>query len=318
MKTIHLPGVERPVSQLCLGTAYLGHREDDETSFAIMDAYYEAGGRFLNTAHEYGNGHSERVIGKWIKERGNRDEITLTSKCGEDHSKPGSVAMHAEELFEDIDETLSRSGLDYVDFYLLHLDDPTVPVGEIMDALYEIRRQGKILYYGSSNWSVERQDEAAAWADAHGYPRFVVNEIEMNLAHKNRPNHGYTTKWLDGEYIAYHLKTGMAVGAYSPICNGLLTKFVRDGDVSAWKPWQIASYENEYNYEAARRVKTLSDETGLTPTQLQLAWVLSQPYGLTCFPILGARTVEQLKDSLGGVGFELTQDMIEYLRPKED
>lgn len=96
MKTIFLPGVERPVSQLCLGTAYLGHREDDETSFAIMDVYYEAGGHFLNTAHEYGNGHSERVIGKWIRERGIRDEITLTSKCGEDHSKPGAVAMHAE------------------------------------------------------------------------------------------------------------------------------------------------------------------------------------------------------------------------------
>jgi len=317
MKTIFLPGVERPVSQLCLGTAYLGHREDDETSFAIMDAYYEAGGRFLNTAHEYGNGHSERVVGKWIRERGIRDEITLTSKCGEDHSKPGAVAMHAEELFEDIDETLSRSGLDYVDFYLLHLDDPTVPVGEIMDALYEIRRQGKILYYGCSNWSIERQQEAAAWADAHGYPRFAIDEIEMNLARKNRPNHGSSIKWLDDEYIAYHENTAMAVGAYSPICNGLFTKYLRDGDTSAWLPWQLASYENEYNFEAARRVQKAAYETGLTPTQLQLAWVLSQPYNFTCFPIVGARTVDQLKDSLGGVGVELPRDVIDYLRPKE-
>ena len=318
MKTIQLPGIERPVSQLCLGTAYLGDREDDETSFAIMDAYYEAGGRFLNTAHEYGFGQSERVIGKWIRERGIRDEITLTSKCGEDHSKPRAVAMHAEELFEDIDETLSRSGLDYVDFYLLHLDDPNVPVGEIMDALYEIRQQGKILYYGCSNWSIERQQEAAAWADAHGYPRFAVDEIEMNLAQPNRPNRSSSIKWLDSEYIAYHENTAMAVGAYSPICNGLLTKYLRDGDISSWLPWQRKSYENEHNFEAARRVQKIANETGLTPTQVQLAWVLNQPYNFTCFPIIGARTVEQLKDSLGAVGAVLTRDMIEYLRPKED
>ncbi|MCR5682310.1 MAG: aldo/keto reductase, partial [Clostridiales bacterium] len=97
MRTIRLKGVGFPVSAVCLGTAYLGSREDDETSFAILDTYYEAGGRFFNTAHEYGDGNSERVIGKWLRARGiPREDIVLTSKCGEDGTRPDARAMHAE------------------------------------------------------------------------------------------------------------------------------------------------------------------------------------------------------------------------------
>ena len=317
MDTIYLKDAGFPVSRVCLGTAYLGSREDDETSFAIMDTYYGAGGRFLNTAHEYGDGNSERVIGKWVRERGiRRDEIVVTSKCGEDGEKPDSRAMHAEELFEDIDETLSRSGFDYVDFYLLHLDDVQVPVGEILDAMNEMRTQGKIRAYGCSNWSVARQKEAAAWADAHGIPRFAVDEIEMNLTRLNVDNHAWHCNWLDEEYIAYHRETGMPVGAYSPIANGILTKYLRDGDTRAWRPHCVKTYTNEYNFAAARRIGKLAEETGFTPTQIQLAWVLAQPFGFPCFPIVGARTPEQLKDSLGGLNCALTPDMIRYLRPE--
>ena len=97
MKTIQLPNIERPVSQICLGTAYLGSREDEQTSFAIMDAYFEHGGRFFNTAHEYGEGLSEKTVGKWIRQRGVRSQIMLTSKCGEDHKKPGMLTKKTPE-----------------------------------------------------------------------------------------------------------------------------------------------------------------------------------------------------------------------------
>ncbi len=314
MKTVSLPGIEQPVSEICLGTAYLGYREDEKTSFAILDAYYAAGGRFLNTAHEYGDGLSETTVGKWIRERGVRAEMTVTSKCGEDQQKPKSLAMHAEELLEDLDQSLSRAGFDYFDFYLLHVDDETVPVGEIVDAMYEMKRAGKIRYYGCSNWSIERQEEAAAWADSRGIPRFAVDEIEMNLATPNVRNREYNCKWLDGEYAAYHRSTGMPVGAYSPIANGILTKYLRDGDTRAWNAHQNRMYTNERTFEAARRVGRVAEETGYTPTQVQMAWILSQPLGFPCFPIVGARTPEQLADSLGSVSCELTPDMIRYLR----
>ena len=317
MKTIRLPGIPFPVSQICLGCAYLGSREDAETSYAILDTYFSYGGRFLNTAHEYGHGLSEQTVGRWVRERGVRDQVLVTSKCGEDHSKPHSLAMRPDELREDIDETLSRTGFDYVDFYLLHLDDVSVPVPDIVGTMEEIRQQGKIRFYGCSNWSVERMTEASAWAKANACPGFVLDEIEMNLTHRNTVNHEALTKWLDDEYIAYHRKTGMPVAAYSPVANALLTKYLRDGDTRAWLPYQLKSYNNEYNFEIARRLGKLSQETGFTPTQLQLAFVLAQPWGFACFPILGARTVAQLTDSLGGLDCPMTQDMIDYLTPKE-
>ncbi len=318
MKTIQLPGIPFPVSQVCLGTAYLGSREDQETSFAIMDTYYEYGGRFLNTAHEYGGGLSERTIGKWVRERGVRDQVIVTSKCGEDHSKPMARAMHPDELREDIDETLSRTGFDYVDFYLLHIDDPDLPVSDIVGTMNELRKEGKIRYYGCSNWSVERMEEAAAWADANGCPRFVMDEIEMNLTRRNTVNHESIDKWMDGEYIEYHERTGMPVAAYSPVSNAILSKYLRDGGTQAWSEHQLRIYLNDYNFEVARRVGKLAQETGFSPTQLQLAFILAQPYGFPCFPILGARNVAQLKDSLGGLECPMTRDMIDYLTCKEE
>ncbi|MBO7405981.1 MAG: aldo/keto reductase [Clostridia bacterium] len=317
MRTIRLNGVGFPVSAVCLGTAYLGSREDDETSFAILDTYYEAGGRFFNTAHEYGDGKSERVIGKWLRARGiSREDIVLTSKCGEDDSRPDVRAMHAEELLEDLDETLSRTGFDYVDFYLLHMDDVRIPVCEILSAMHEMQRCGRIRHYGCSNWSVARQKEAAEWAAAHGIEGFLLDEIEMNLTRLNVDNHAWHCNWLDGEYAAYHRETGMAVGAYSPIANGILTKYLRDGDTRAWRPHALKTYTTVYNFEAARRIGRLAEETGFTPTQIQMAWVLAQPFGFPCFPIVGARTPDQLRDSLGGLNCTLTPDMIRYLRPE--
>lgn len=312
MKTILLPGVPRPVSQLCLGAAYLGSREDDETSFAILDTYFERGGRFINTAHEYGHGKSEQLVGRWIRERGVRSQITLTSKCGEDSTQPDCRAMSPEELFEDIDETLSRTGLDYVDFYLPHIDDERIPAGEIVDALNEMRIQGKIRHYGCSNWSCRRIREAFEWSDAHGLPRFAVSEIEMNLASIN-PQPGALCRWADEDTISFHQSTGMAVGAYSPICNGLLSKYLRDGDTRAWRDWQVSTYACERTFERARRVGKLAEETGYTPTQIQLAWVLAQPYGFPVFPILGARNTDQLKETLLALDVTLTRDMIGYL-----
>lgn len=313
MKTIRIPGVEFPVSQFCLGSAYFGSRESEELSFELMDYYYSLGGRFINTAHEYGNGKSETTIGKWARMRGVRHEIVVTSKCGEDHNLPKSCAMHHGQLLEDIDETLSRTGFDYVDFYLLHLDDETVPVAEIVESMAEIQKAGKIRHYGCSNWSIARQIEADTYALAHGLEPFRIDEIEMNLTQRNVSNANSNIKWLDADYIAYHNTSGRAVGAYSPLAVGVLTKLLRNGDTRDWSPYQIGKYDTPHNREIARRLKRLSEETGYTPTQLQLAWILNQPYAFTCFPIVGASKLYQLEDSIKAVDIRLTPDMLRML-----
>ena len=319
MQTISLPGVVFPVSQVCFGTAYLGSREDEKTSFALLDFYYEQGGRFLNTAHEYGDdGASERTLGNWMRARGVRHEMVLTSKCGEDCTRPGAVAMRREELMEDINETLDRLQYDPVEFYLLHLDDPSVPVEEIMTALYDMKYAGKIRYYGCSNWSVERMREADRFADANGIERFLIDEIQMNLARNIVVNHDSHVKWLDEEYIAYHRDTGMAVGAYSPLAMGALTKLIHDGDTRDWSGAHKFYYGSSDNFEIARRIDALAKATGYTPTQIQIAYLCSQPYSFPVFPIVGGRTVEQLRESLIGASLTLERDMIDYLTMRRD
>jgi len=221
--------------------------------------------------------------------------------------------MHHDQLLEDIDETLTRTGFDYMDFYLLHLDDESVPVAEIVESMAEIQKAGKIRHYGCSNWSIARQKEADAYALAHGLETFRIDEIEMNLTQRNVKNDDSNIKWLDADYIAYHNTSGRAIGAYSPIAVGLLTKLLRDGDTRAWNPYQIQKYDTPHNRELANRLKKLSEETGYTPTQLQLAWILNQPYDFPCFPIVGASKMYQLEDSLEAVNIELTPDMLSWL-----
>ena len=317
MKMIQIPGVEFPVSQFCLGCAYLGSREPEDLSFALMDYYYEKGGRFLNTAHEYSNGASERTVGKWIRQRGVRGEMIVTSKGGEDRRVPSALAMHREDLLEDVDESLMRAGFDYFDFYLLHVDDVTVPVEEVVSTMEEIRQSGKIRYYGCSNWTVARQQEAAAFAKAHGMSGFKVDEVEMNVAKINRSNETCVSKWLDEEYIAHHKTSGMAVGAYSPIASGVLAKLAEEGNTDGWSAHAKSWYDLPYNYEVARRLKKLSEETGHSVIQLQLAYVLSQPHGFPNFAISGSSTREQLVENMKALEISMTSDMIEYLQPKD-
>lgn len=316
MKSVRIPGVDFPVSQFCLGCAYLGSRESEELSFELMDYYYENGGRFLNTAHEYSDGASERTVGKWIKERGVRSQMIVTSKGGEDRRVPSSLAMHREDLIEDVDESLARAGFDYFDFYLLHVDDVTVSVDEVVSTMEEIRKSGKIRYYGCSNWTVGRQKEAVAFAKAHGLSGFKIDEVEMNVAKINRSNNTCISKWLDDEYIVHHKTSGMAVGAYSPVVSGVLAKLAIDGNTDRWSTHAKGWYDLPYNHEVARRLKKMSEETGYTIIQLQLAYVLAQPYGFPNFTISGSSTMEQLVENMKALEINMTPDMIEYLHPQ--
>lgn len=315
MKTVQIQNVPFAVSQICLGTAYLGSRESDELSFQIMDYYFDHGGRFLNTAHEYGKGQSERCIGDWLRQRKNRDKLVITSKCGEDNSAPNCLAMRRADLWEDIDESLSRLGTDYLDFYLLHLDDKSVEVEEIVSTMEDIRRSGKIRYYGCSNWDPSRQRQAAAYAEAHGIPGFVIDEIEHNLTRKNIPNEGSTGKWLDESFIALHEEDGVCVGSYSALSHGVFSKYIRDGGFQNLSEYDIRHYYNANTEEIARRIQTLCKETGWTASQIQLAWQASSPYSFPCFSIIGASKLYQLEDAMAASDLTLSPDMVSYLRP---
>lgn len=314
MREITLPGVSFPVSAICLGTAYFGTRDSEELAWEELDYYYEAGGRFINTAHEYGSGESERVIGRWLRDRGNRTEMVVTTKGGEDVNKPKARAMRRHELLEDVDECLERLGIDCIDFFLLHIDDPDVTVSVILDTLGDIQKAGKIRHYGCSNWSVERMDEAAAYADAHGIERFLMHEIEWNLAHNSIVNREMHIKWVDEEYITFHERTGMAVGAYSPMAQGIFSKYAANGNFETCTPGQRQAYESSYNRRMGDKLMTLSQQTGHSIVELQIGYLCAQPWKFTGFPIVGSSKLSQLQESLRGLDCHFTQDMLDYLQ----
>lgn len=313
MRTVQLPGVSFPVSAICLGTAYFGSRDSEALAREELDYYYGLGGRFLNTAHEYGHGASERVIGRWLRDHGNRQEMVITTKGGEDHAKPFARAMRRHELLEDADECLERLAIDCIDFFLLHIDDPNVPVAEILDTLHDLQKAGKIRHYGCSNWSVERMEEADAYADAHGIERFVMHEIEWNLSRRNTVNREMGIKWLDEEYIDYHERTKMPVAAYSPMAVGIFSKYAATGSFDTCSPGQQKSYDSPYNRRMAEKLMALSKETGYSIVELQIGYLCSQPRAFVDFPIVGSSKLSQLQESLRGIDCQFTPDMLDFL-----
>jgi len=314
MNTVQIPNVPFTVSQICLGCAYYGNDIPTKLSHEIMDYYYDQGGRFFNTAHEYSKGTSEMCLGQWIASRGIRDKIIVTTKGGEDVKARNFCAMHREDLLQDIDESLTRLKLDYVDFYMLHVDDPTVGVDELLDTLEEIRKNGKIRYYGCSNWSPDRQRSAAAYAREKGIQGFVIDEIEFNLARNIRSNRGIC-KWLDEDFIALHEEDGVCVGGYSALASGIFSKYAKENSFENWPNWCCGLYDNPYSREIGVRLKKLSDETGWSISQIQLAWLTEHPYNFSSFLIIGASKLSQMQDSLGYSNVHLTREMKEYLHP---
>ena len=314
MKTIQIRRVPFAVPKICLGCAPHGTSVPKPAAHELLDYYYDKGGFFFNTAHEYGDGLSEKCLGEWVRSRGVRDKVIVTTKGGEDDSLPCVLTLHRDELIQDVDESLSRLGFDYVDFFMLHVDDPAVEIAEILDTLEDLRKAGKMRYYGCSNWSVERQRAAGEYAEAHGYPGFVIDEIEFNLARNNRSNRG-ECKWLDEDFIALHEEDGVCVGGYSALAAGIFSQYANTGNFDHLVTWRASLFDNPYNREMAVRIKKLSTETGWTASQIQLAWLMNHPYRFSSFSIIGAMEKAHLEDSLGALDLCLTPDMMEYLLP---
>ena len=314
MKTVQISRVPFAVSKICLGCAPYGTSIPKPLAHEILDYYYDKGGFFFNTAHEYGDGLSEQCLGEWVRSRSLRDKVIITTKGGEDGKVPGTLTLHREDLIQDMDESLSRLGLDYVDFFMLHVDDPAVDISEILDTLEDLRKAGKMRYYGCSNWSFERQRAASDYAKAHGSPGFVIDEIEFNLARNNRTNRGIC-KWLDEDFIALHEEDGVCVGGYSAMASGIFSQYALTENFDHLVTWRASLFDNPYNREMSVRIKKLSNETGWTAAQIQLAWLMNHPYRFPSFSIIGAMEIAHLEDSLGACDIRLTPDMMDYLLP---
>lgn len=293
------------VAPLCLGTMQFGWTCDERASFAVMDAYVEAGGNFVDTADMYTNwaegnpgGVSEEIIGRWMKARGNRSSIVLATKVrGEMGPGPNEQGLSRRHIMEAVDASLRRLQTDYIDLYQAHSDDRETPVDEAVRAFDDLVRMGKVRYVGASNYAAWRLTRALWEADRRGLARYDSLQPHYNLAHRDE---------FERELEDLCLDQGIGVIPYSPLANGFLTgKYRRGQDLPASDraPRVKERYFNERGFTVLDRVEAVARSRGASTAQVALAWLLARP--AVTAPIVGANSPEQLRETLAATAVRL-------------
>ncbi len=300
------------VSELCLGTMQFGWTADEATSFAILDAFVEAGGNFIDTADIYsrwaeGNpgGVSEQIIGRWMKARGNRGAIVLATKArGRMWDGPNGEGLSRVHLIRACEDSLRRLGTDYIDLYQAHSFDPDTPIDETLRALDDLVHAGKVRYIGASNYPAWRLAKALWVSDKLGLARYDSLQPHYNLAHRAE---------FERELKPLCEEEGIGVIPYSPLAGGFLTgKYRRDAvPDSVRAPGIQRRYFNERGFNILDKLDEIAAARGLTIAQTALAWLLTQP--VITSPIIGANSVAQLNESLGAAGVRLSAEEMDAL-----
>src|SRR5690349_8612713 len=220
MQYTHFSPLNRDLSRLVLGTMVMEPARLELTS-ALLDTWLEVGGNIVDTAHIYNGGNSERALGTWLRERDARDRLTILDKGA--HPNADRVRVTPEDITCDLRDSLARLKTNHIDLYLLHRDDPSVPVGPIVEALNEHKRAGRIGAFGGSNWMPERLEEANAYAAARGLEGFTASSPNLSLAVPKEPVWGGCVSACDAASRAWYERTQMPLFAWSSQARGFFS-----------------------------------------------------------------------------------------------
>ncbi len=319
MKVVSFPDTDLTVSQIVMGSSDAGTTISVADTFALFDAFYEAGGNFIDTAHVYavwqpgGEGASERTVGQWFKSRALRDQIIIATKGAHPHLNTMHIPrMSRDEIMRDLNESLSRLGINVIDLYWLHRDALNVPVEEILEMMDGFVRDGKIRYWGGSNWTPARIHAANVYARSCSMAGIVASQPLGSLAKPNMdaiPDKTLTA--LDDRTLEFHRETGLPVVPYTSQAKGYFTKRTEN----RLKPDDHAWYDNPINDRRYERVQEVARRYGTSITAISLAYLTSQPF--PCTPIIGPHDLPQLHDSLSAADLTLTMDDIAYLEANQ-
>jgi aryl-alcohol dehydrogenase-like predicted oxidoreductase len=303
------------VSNLCLGTMTFGSETDEAGSHEQLDTFLAAGGTLVDTANVYSKGVSEEIVGRWFANRPSdvTDRVVLATKGRFPTTEgPNSSGLSRRNLTRSLDASLRRLGLDHVDLYQVHAFDAWTPLEESLRTLDGFVREGKIGYYGLSNFTGWQLTKAVHTARALG----------LNEPVTLQPQYSLIVREIEWEIVPAALDVGMGLLPWSPLGGGWLSgKYKRDerptGDtrlgenpergMEAWGPRS----EDEHTWAVLDAVKEVAEAAGTTSAAVALAWVDAQP-GITS-TILGARTVEQLQQNLAAVDLDLGADALARL-----
>ncbi|CAN5852945.1 aldo/keto reductase [soil metagenome] len=319
MKYRQLGTTGTQVSVLCLGAMTFGEADEksfmhkvgsnEKESIAVLDRAFEAGINFVDTADVYGqDGLSERVFGSWMTERKNRDRVVVATK-GRFRMAPGPNGTGASRMriTRAIDASLERLGTDRIDLYQIHIQDLRTPEEELVRALDDATRAGKIVYFGASNYAAYRLMESLWISDKRSLDRFVTLQAQYNLA----------TRALEREHVPLCTKLGLGILPWSPLGAGLLSGKYHRGQTppegSRFAQWKdrYKAFDNDRNWSIVEALVAVAGELGKTPSQVALAWLLSRP--VVSSVIFGARNVAQLEENLGAADLDLPAEALARL-----
>jgi aryl-alcohol dehydrogenase-like predicted oxidoreductase len=310
MKTVPLGDTGARVSALCLGAMNFGTKLDEKGSVPLLDRYFEAGGRFLDTANNYavwwgGDGtESENVLGRWMRERRNRDDLFLATKVGFNTPAVGS-GLSRKIIRQEIEGSLRRLGTDHVDLYYAHKDHRADPLGETLAAFDELHRAGKVRFIGCSNYRAWRIEEARALSRRNGWVSYCCVQ-QRHTYLRPAPGASFGPQLpVDDElrdYCAAHAGDFLLLG-YSSTLGGAYT-----GRADRPVPAQYGGPDSDARLAALKKV---AREAGATPVQVMYAWMLrSTPLAL---PLVSAGSVDQLAENLGALRVTLSDEQMKSL-----
>ncbi len=300
MSPLSLPGITVPISRLALGTMLYGSRIPREDAFVLLDAFAAGGGTVLDTANGYagwlpdGAGRSETTIGEWLRETGMREQVVVATKGGQPRRPDLTNRANPVELSRDLAESLDRLGLPSVDLYWFHRDNPEAPVDELMTWAWAQIDAGRFHAIGASNWTHDRITAANRLAGAEGRPPLVGSQIGWSLLETRTGGIGdKSLVHMNPEQYTGYAESKIPVFAYQAQARGFFSPEKRQSET------HLQRYDTPLNRRRLVQIDALAAQRGLTQNQVALAWFWSQPF--PCVPVIGARTLGQLRDSLGAM-----------------
>jgi aryl-alcohol dehydrogenase-like predicted oxidoreductase len=310
-----ISSVEKPVARIVQGTTVLDPA-DPIASFALLDAVFGLGGTTFDAAQSYLQGDAERMLGRWMAERGNHDQVLVITKgC---HHTVDRQRVTPYDLTADLHDSLARLGVERIDLYLLHRDNPDVPVEEIIGPLNAHIDAGKIGAIGASNWTIERIQAANLYAREHGMQPFVASSPNYSLAAQIESPWANTVSISGPENSAaraWYRTTRMPLFAWSSLAHGFLSGYFcsarRDEPANDFERSVLKTYGSDENIERLRRVEILAQEKGVSVPQIALAFILEQP--LDVYAVTASKTGDEFAANAAALDLTLTQAELGWL-----
>jgi aryl-alcohol dehydrogenase-like predicted oxidoreductase len=306
------------VSDLCLGAMTFGRETTEEDSCRILDRFVQAGGNFIDTADVYSAGTSEEILGRWLKGKNRSDFVVATKVRFGMGPGTNDIGLSRKHILDGVENSLRRLGTDYIDIYQIHKWDSATPIEETLATLNSLVQSGKVRYLGASNVAGYQLQKAIDVSRANGWEPFTCLQPLYNLLDRS----------IEWELVPVCQNEGVGMIPWSPLRGGWLSgKYrrgmsappsetrIEDAEKNNWgERW--SNYANERTWDVIDQLLAIAGETGKTPAQVALNWVMNRP-GITA-PILGVRTLAHLEDNLGASGWMLTPGQMAKLDQASD